>query len=522
MTSKKLLLAGTILSAAFAVSTDAMAQTTTSKTTKTTTTTATSDTAVLRQQVLDLQKQLNDLKAQVGTRVTSTEKTVEELKKASASDVKVTLPNGRPTIATNDGNFSFAVTGRIHFDTAGYFSTKSKNGSPSSAVPDLNSGVNVRRAFFGVTGKLWKDWEYVLNLNAGGSGQELANSTALLQEARLTYGGVKNWKFDIGYLDPQNNLSEAMSSNDLAFIERAAVTNITEGIAATESRAAVGARFNTENIFASGYLTGSTVGNGPLGAGVTAGDEQIGVVGRVAFLPYKSDVGVIHIGINGQKVLQNTQNQTPGPKSLIGGFSDRPELRVDGRSFVNAVAVANTNSTAATFNIDTAYAYGLELAGAYRNFYAEGQYFRFGYDTQNIAVTGTGIPGRIAPSVDFDGYYAQATYVLTGESRAYNIGTGAFGSPKPARPVSLETGGIGAWEVGVRYSYVNLNDTNGGFIVNGGKQTLWTFGVNWYVNNNVRFMLNYITGDIDKKAVLTNAPQGFKMDTLALRTQFNF
>jgi phosphate-selective porin OprO/OprP len=209
-------------------------------------------------------------------------------------------------------------------------------------------------------------------------------------------------------------------------------------------------------------------------------------------------------------------------KQSIGGFADRPELRVDNRSFVSAVAVGNTNSTAATLNFDSAYAYGLELAGAYRNFYFEGEYFRFGYDTKNIAVTGTGITSRIDPSVDFDGYYAQATYVLTGESRAYNIGTGAFGSPKPARPFSLETGGIGAWEVGVRYSYVNLNDTNGGYIVNGGKQALWTFGVNWYVNNNVRFMLNYITGDIDKKQVLTNLPQGFKMDALALRTQFNF
>jgi phosphate-selective porin OprO and OprP len=521
MTSKKLLLAGTVLGAAFAVATDASAQTTTTKTTRTTTSTSASDTALLRQQVLDLQRQLNDLKAQLGTKVATTEKTVEDLKKASASDVKVTLPNGRPTLSTNDGNFTASITARLHFDTANYFTSSPKNGTPGSAVPDLNNGVNVRRAFFGVTGKLWKDWEYILNLNAGGSGQELANSTVLLQEARLTYGGIKGWKFDMGYLDPQNNLSEAMSSNDLAFIERAAVTNVVEGIAATESRAALGFRFNTDQVFASGYLTGSTVGNGPLAQTATSGDEQMGIVGRLAFLPYKSDIGVIHVGVNAQYVLQTAQQATPGPRQALGGFADRPELRVDGRSFINAVATGNTNA-GASLNIENAYGYGLELAGAFRNFYAEGQYFRFGYDTRNITVAGTGVVGPISPSVDFDGWYAQATYVLTGESRPYNIGAGSFGSPKPARPFSLETGGIGAWEVGVRYSTVNLNDTSSGFIVNGGKQSLWTFGVNWYVNNNVRFMLNYITGDIDKRAVLTNAPQGFKLDALALRTQFNF
>lgn len=512
MTSKKLLLAGTILSAAFAVATDASAaETTTTKTTRTTTTTATSDTAVLRQQVLDLQKQLNDLKAQLGTKVTATEAKVEELKKASASDVKVTLPNGRPTLSSNDGNFTFALTGRLHFDVGNYLSVKPKDGALGSTTPDLNNGVNARRAFFGATGKLWKDWEYALNFNAGGAPDNTAGSNVPMQEARLTYAGIKGFKFDIGYLDPQNNLSEAQSSNDLAFIERAAITNVIEGIAASEARSAVGVRFNNDVFFASGYLTGST-------ANVQVNDEQVGIVGRAAFLPYKSDVGVIHVGVNAQYVLQTPQG-APGSGKLIS-MGDRPELRVDGRSFINAGSAANTNSS--NLNMQNAYVYGLELAGAYKNFYAEGQYFRFGYDTNNLLVTGTGITGRINPSVDFDGYYAQATYVLTGESRPYNIGAGSFGAPKPARPFSLETGGIGAWEVGVRYSYANLNDANGGLIVNGGKQALWTFGVNWYVNNNVRFMLNYITGDVDRRTVITNVSNNFKMDALALRTQFSF
>jgi hypothetical protein len=47
---------------------------------------------------------------------------------------------------------------------------------------------------------------------------------------------------------------------------------------------------------------------------------------------------------------------------------------------------------------------------------------------------------------------------------------------------------------------IDLNDqlatANG---VAGGKQTVHTAGLNWYVNRNVRFMFNYLHGDIAKQ-----------------------
>jgi phosphate-selective porin OprO/OprP len=39
----------------------------------------------------------------------------------------------------------------------------------------------------------------------------------------------------------------------------------------------------------------------------------------------------------------------------------------------------------------------------------------------------------------------------------------------------------------------------------GGKQTIYTAGLNWYVNRNVRFMLNYLHGTLTKQASATNA-----------------
>jgi len=44
-----------------------------------------------------------------------------------------------------------------------------------------------------------------------------------------------------------------------------------------------------------------------------------------------------------------------------------------------------------------------------------------------------------------------------------------------------------------------------------------------YVSNNIRFMLNYLHGDISKQATATSAADvGSKFDAVAMRTQVAF
>jgi phosphate-selective porin OprO/OprP len=90
---------------------------------------------------------------------------------------------------------------------------------------------------------------------------------------------------------------------------------------------------------------------------------------------------------------------------------------------------------------------------------------------------------------------------LTGESRAYDSAFGAYGGIVPNNPVNIYGTGWGAWEIAARYSVMNLNDVLGTAVgIAGGQQTIYTAGLNWYMNRNIRFILNYLHGTIEKQA----------------------
>ena len=86
----------------------------------------------------------------------------------------------------------------------------------------------------------------------------------------------------------------------------------------------------------------------------------------------------------------------------------------------------------------------------------------------------------------FHGWYAQAAWFLTGESRPFDRGSVRFGRIDPLLPV--DKGGKGAWEVALRMSRVDLSDDD----VIGGEETNLTVGVTWYLSSTMRLMTNYV------------------------------
>ena len=201
----------------------------------------------------------------------------------------------------------------------------------------------------------------------------------------------------------------------------------------------------------------------------------------------------------------------PAAAKLVTGaqtltLSDRPELRIDPTTLLTTGALAGVSG---------AQVYSGEAAATLGPLYLQGEYFWYNIDRNAL-------PGLT--SVKFQGGYTEAGYVLTGESRNYNPGSASYGGIVPANPFSLTGGGWGAWEIAGRFSTVDLNDqlatANG---VAGGRQNIYTIALNWYVNRNVRFMFDYLHGNVSKLMSPTSTTDaGSKFDAFAMRTQIAF
>ncbi len=497
--------------------------------------------ALLKQQLRLMEQKLDRLQKQTTANTAAAASAKAEAKVAVANaqaavpvkgpvappETIVTMPGNRPTICTSDNLNCVAIVSRVHFDAGGY------NYRPNSAatVPQrLDDGVNLRRARIGVAGKFLGDWNYSLVYDFGGSSDGFASTASAggtavgflpggalsgVENAYLSYTGFKPFggklAIEGGIMDLPYTLDEATSSNDILFMERASAGVIATNIAAGDFRSAFGSRWYTDTFWAGAYVTGPTTGAIHSASSVNppGTTEQYGVVARAAGQILSDKDYSLHLGGDAQFLIQPPHNLIAGSQTLT--LSDRPELRIDPTTLISTGAIANASA---------AQVYSLEAAGNYGPLFFQGEYFWFNVE-RNAA---TGLPPIGAPNLKFEGGYAQAGYVLTGESHPYNSASASYGGIVPANPFSLGGGGWGAWEIAGRYSMIDLNDRVGSAVgVAGGRQTVYTMALNWYINRNVRLMFDYLHGDVVKQISPTNVGDaGAKFDAVAMRTQVAF
>jgi phosphate-selective porin OprO/OprP len=496
--------------------------------------------SLLKQQLKLMEQKLDKLQKQTAANTTAAANAnakVVSVSNANAAypvkgtapfDAVVHMPNNRPTICTVDEQNCVSITSRLHLDAGGY------NYRPNTAATSpqkLDDGINARRARIGVLGKFLGDWNYALIYDFGGTSDGFASTASTgaaagvggtsvgflpggalsgIETASLSYTGFKPFggklAIEGGYMDTLYTLDEATSSNDILFMERASPGVIATNIAAGDFRSAAGARWYTDTLWIGAYETGPASGaiHSASSLNPNGVSEQAGTFARIAGQVISGTDYSFHLGADAEFLTNAPRNQVTGGQTLT--LSDRPELRLDPTTLI---------STGALAGVSGAQVYSAEAAGTYGPLFFQGEYFWYNVDRGAL-------PGL--SSVKFDGGYAQASYMLTGETHKYNSASAAYNGIAPANPFSLEAGGWGAWEIAGRVSTINLNDqvatANG---VAGGRQTVYTAGLNWYVSSNIRFMLNYLHGDITKQISATNfGDAGAKFDAVAMRTQVAF
>src|SRR6478736_8378725 len=435
------------------------------------------------------------------------------------SDAVVKMPGNRPTICTADDQNCIAITSRVHFDAGGY------NYRPNTlaTVPQrLDDGVNVRRARIGVLGKFLEDWNYALIYDFGGSSDGFDSTASVggvavgflpggalsgVENAYLSYTGLKpfggNLAIEGGIMDIPYVLDEATSSNDVMFMERASSGVMAVNLAAGDFRSTVGTRWYNDRFWAGAYATGPTTGAIHSASSINPNGttEQFGAVARAAAQVISTNDYTLHLGGDAQWLIRTPHNLVTGAQTIT--LNDRPELRIDPTTLISTGAIAGTSA---------AQVYSAEAAATLGSLYLQGEYFWYNVERKAI-------PGL--PDLRFQGGYAQAGYLLTGETRKYNPGSASYGGVIPTNPFSLDGGGWGAWEIAGRYSTMDLNNQLGSVNgVAGGRQNVYTLALNWYVNRNVRFMFDYLHGNVNKQISPTNfGDAGSKFDAFAMRTQ---
>lgn len=449
--------------------------------------------AALKAQLRALEKKLDNVQKQANHTQKQADTVQANFANANAAmhkkavpflDATLKMPGNRPTFCTADGLNCVAVTSRLHFDAGAY--SYSPN-SAATAPQSLNDGINARRARLGVIGVFNKDWEYGLIFDAGGT----TDGAAVLNNAYVSYKGVKGLVIQGGYIDVPYTLDQATSSNNGLFMERAAPQAMATGIAAGDFRSAFGGYTYGERHWIGAYVTGPTTGTTTVNH---AQPQPLGATFRAIGLPMRNEVGTILVGFDALYLAQ-----PGGPTNSTLGLSDRIEVRIDPASN----ALLNTGTMQ---NVNSARVLSGEAAAQFGSFMAQGEYFDFAVQRTN----GLG-------DLSFNGFYGQASYVLTGEQHKYSTTSGSFGGINPKHPVNFAIGDYGAWELAVRYSSANLNDLN----IRGGELKNTTVGLNWYVNQNMRFMFNWINGRVDKVNA-AGLDAGASYNVFAMRTQVAF
>jgi phosphate-selective porin OprO/OprP len=461
---------------------------------------------LLEAELQQLSDEVQDLKRNQATQIQTI--AADEKRLPATTSAIASIANGKPTIASQDGRFTATLHAVMQFDAADYFQaspgpldTDFRRSGAALGTPNidaaharnLKNGDVFRRARIGIDGTAFGDWDYRFLFDFAGSGVENAGQ---VYETWVQYSGFKPFHMRVGAFSPSFGLDDQSSTNGMPFMERAASSDIARGLAAGDTRTAVQLWASGDRWLASGAVTGKSVGVINTGAAsVTAQTfgDQLGFVGRVAGTPFKGSDWLVHVGVHGSYVVHPSDASGPGANgvtplsSSVIGLSNTQELRVDGTKLINTGAIPAKHA-------DTV---GVEFAAQKQNVLLQGEYEHF-----DIARS----DGQASPK--FSGYYVSGSWVLTGEARKYNTQTAAFDAPAVAHPFSLTNGGLGAWELAVRYSDMDLNfhegkagsavPTSANSVIRGGEEQNITAGLNWYLNPVVRFMLDYSHVKVDR------------------------
>ncbi len=396
------------------------------------------------------------------------EKEAAEAKKAG--EIKGSFKDGIKW-ESGDKAHSIKLDGRVQLDYRHF-----DNDTSASTI----DGFDVRRAYFGVSGQIAKYYDFKVVANFAEADN---TSTAKSNQLDEAYFGINWWKqasFRFGQFKMPFSLEEQTSSRFIDFQERSMLNKM---VPAKEIGAMVHGTPTTGVFYGLALSTGE--GRSKVEG---AADEGSDVIARV--------------GANLAEIMGNTDNVYH--VAVAGSWGDQS---------ATLAAEANSESKGRTiFKQSTALKgqrdrLGVEGALAFGPIKLQAEWITNRYDFDN------------GKNADVDAWYAEALWLITGEKYADSYKGGKFDRIRPLNEFNPDGKGMGAWEIGLRYTDFDASDFKSKAIAFTGTEQAhsWTAGLKWIPTANTRFLLNYVNTDFD-----TPISGKDEEKALTLRTQFDF
>ena len=348
------------------------------------------------------------------------------------------------TLSSSNGNAFVKLGGRLQLDYNRYDGVINKNEG------ERDSDHFVRRARLFLEGDIQQNWHYKIRFNLNN------DATHDLQNLYVTYKGFgKAAHLTLGKQQERFGLEKSTSSKYITAIERSMSTN------AFAPGTTTGIQLNGVNnylVYSMGYFNESDDQDNKLEHAVT---------GRLTH----------GLNLDGDNLLH-----------LGAGYTYRKAAYTDvgARLGVRGGKEKNANKVKAEFNeVDKATIGNLEAALVRGDIHIQAEYF---HGTYHNALDSNGEHSDITAY----GYYIQAAWFITGETRQYKSAKGAFSKVKPLNKE------YGAWELFTRVDQLDVNN-NQATDIDGAKARSLTAGVNWYINKYLRASANYVNVDVEKE-----------------------
>ncbi len=365
---------------------------------------------------------------------------------------------------SDNGDFAGRFDGRAFLNGAYFFEGEN----------EMSNGTHLRKARLALKMKLWKNWYTEWDM-------DIAEGIVEIKDMHVSYLGFKNSEIKFGHFKVPFGLEILTSSRYIVFPERAYNALAFK----MGRRMAIGySKWGNNWNFRTAFF-GQTF---DVNKNKTEDETGGGAAIRAAFAPIKNDDMILHLG--GAAVWER-----PDDNNWIEVYKAEPETKIGDVEILDTELLKNTSYTMR---------YGLEAALVYKSFHLQGEY-------QMLNVTR--FEGNTDPS--FSGGYVYLTWTITGESRPWDQTQGEFGQLIPKNE-----GGLGAWELAIRFSHLNLSDTDA--MVLGGRANNYTFGVNWYPNANVVVQLNYTSVNNSENATGDGFVGGDSFSYAQFMTKFFF